>query len=214
MLRRLALPAAATARRTAAATPMVLCQPARLSSTLGHITPPGASMAQQKHQQSHQAQPPQGSIKDRYPPRRYDADEPRRRLAVLVDGSMISAETFAKVLPGIEAAAGVPIVTRIFDTELRAGWQELVVSNAVEWFRVERFIPVHMQLGADAAHLARYKHLNMVQGLAVVCTASEKGYYEQFYERRGLRGVNVYCFDSEGEHSMRDADGRPGNGGQ
>jgi hypothetical protein len=177
---------------------------ARACATGGKRITPVQKQQQQQQQQT-------SSIKDRYPPRLYDAANPKRRLAVLVDGSMVSAESYT-ALAGKLAAVGAPIVTRVFDTELKPAWQALVVANSVEWFRVEKFIPVHMQMSADAAHVVRYRHQNMVEGVCFVCAESETGFYEQVLERRALKAVNAYCVGSEGGRSERVVDGRSADG--
>jgi hypothetical protein len=185
--------------------------------------------------------------KDRFPPRSYDASNPRRRLAVLVDASKLSAEAFVTDIEPAIMKYGYPILIRVFDHSMKSDWNTLVggATNSItslldapdspipqvragksstslkrsvdnpacmEFFRVEKFIPISMQIGADANHLAEFKSLNMTQGIVYVCTKLERPMYEQYFER--LRGtqMNQYSFDEGGFGSSVEEDGRSQSG--
>lgn len=170
--------------------------------------------------------------KDRFPPATYDPRNPKRRLAVLVDASKISADTFlADIEPAIHSC-GVPVIVRVFDTDLRPDWVPVVEGSmsaaavregivaigngglpqrtsaysstpdvpppSIEWFRVDRFIPVSMQMSADANHIFEYRSQNKVEGVCYVCTSVERQRFEVYFDRLQGRGYSQFAFDEGG----------------
>ncbi|KPI84193.1 hypothetical protein ABL78_6751 [Leptomonas seymouri] len=190
-----------------------------------------------------------GPMKDRVPPVPTDLVDPRRRLAVLVDGSNSnlipggctsmdqlcrSSALFSAVLPAV-LQVGVPVLLRVFAHQLPSVWEPLVVGNTdyaressstlkssrgtsnahplsliplppppseassspsadtaqpriqVEYFRVERFIPIAMQIEADARHLYELRALNKVEGVCYVCHEVDRAMYVSLMQeqRRG-----------------------------
>ena len=132
-------------------------------------------------------------VKDRYPPAKYDPSDTNLRLVVLVDGNLVSwrsvdglKDAFAKI--------GRPMLIRMFSHELKKEWHPAIVAKEVEWFRVEKFIPIHMQIVADAGHVVRYRNDNSTQGLCFVVADVETPQYVEYFSRPELRGVGLYCF--------------------
>jgi hypothetical protein len=151
-------------------------------------------------------------IKDRYPPAAYDPADMRRRIVVLVDGELVSKRSYDQMLPRI-ASYGSVILTRVFAHTLKPDWQPDVIARKVEWFRVEKFIPVHMQLAADASHVGRFRADNATQGIAMLVNDAETAQYESYFTRPHLDGVNLYCFgDSKGLTKFVNVDGRTADG--
>ena len=171
--------------------------------------------------------------KDRIPPATYDPRNPKRRLAVLIDASKINADTFITSIEPALHGCGVPVIVRVFDTELRPDWVPLVEGSmsaaavregiasldeggasspraatyastpdvpppTIEWFRVDRFIPVSMQMSADANHIYEYRSQNKVEGIAYVCTSVERQRFEVYFDRLVGRSFAQFAFDEEG----------------
>ena len=151
--------------------------------------------------------------KDRFPPRAYDPQDPRRKLAVLIDVSRFaSVDAFRSIDPKVEEV-GAPILYRFFDTELRQEWKDLLTERpSFEWFRVERFIPIHMQMAADAHHIADHCRDNKIQGIVYVVSETDKYHYEQYFDRLRGKGLNQYIFDENGLAAQTEEDGREGDG--
>lgn len=207
-----------------------------------------------------------GPMKDRLPPVPTDLADPRRRLAVLVDGSnphllptgsttadqiYRTSALFRTVLPAV-LQVGVPVLLRVFAHQLPAAWETLLAgsehgavtaasaaetpggaarpfsilslpstaepdtdANAsssspspagttsageteveqprlqLEYFRVERFIPVAMQIEADARHIYELRTLNKVEGVCYVCHEVDRALYVSLMQeqRRGSAGL-------------------------
>lgn len=211
-------------------------------------------------------------VKDRYPTLAVDLRDPRRRLAVLIDGtnsnllhsgggetaaadevSLVqrTSRLFTHVLPAV-ATVGVPVLLRVFAHHLPAAWEALLVGHAassptqqqqtayssssfdnsrggdhrdgtdtgrggshgmltlpptsapaasavdpasaatpspsqvqVEFFRVERFIPIPMQMEADAMHIYDFRHANQIEGVCYVCHEVDRAVYEALMEQQG-----------------------------
>lgn len=173
--------------------------------------------------------------KDRIPPATYDPRNPKRRLAVLIDASKISADTFITTIEPALHGCGVPVIVRVFDTDLRPDWVPVVEGSmsaaavregiasldgsgggasstrsatyastpdvpppTIEWFRVDRFIPVSMQMSADANHIYEYRTQNKVEGVAYVCTSVERQRFEVYFDRLVGRSFAQFAFDEEG----------------
>jgi hypothetical protein len=151
-------------------------------------------------------------VKDRYPPAAYDPADPRRRLCVLVDGHLVSCRSFKERRAEIEKHGNI-LLTRVLAHELLPEWQPEVADRRAEWFRVEKFIPVHMQIAADAGHVARFRADNSIEGIVFLVADAETPHFEHYLDRPELRDLNLYCFsDEKGLTKMRNTDGRAGNG--
>lgn len=163
--------------------------------------------------------PPKGSrtqeympTKDRLPPRGYNPEDPRRRLAILVDAHKLTVEKFRKVDPLLEEV-GAPILFRFFEYELNPAWREYMTERpSFEWFRVERFIPLHLQMAADANHIARYCRVNKIEGIVYLVSETEKFQYQGYFGRLAGQGLNQYVFDEHGLAAQHLEDGREGDG--
>ncbi|CCW68862.1 unnamed protein product, partial [Phytomonas sp. Hart1] len=197
----------------------------------------------------------QGPTKDRFPYPSVNLTDPRRRLAVLIDGTNDNLlrncqgiGATASILAWIEEAAretslvvnvlpailkiGVPVLLRVFGHQLPVEWEPLVLSGSderrikngkggrlvelplslfsscqptptednggdsddikdhsvgsskvlpiqVEFFRVERFIPIPMQIEADAQHLYSFRNHNKIEGVFYVCQEMDFAMYEK-----------------------------------
>lgn len=114
----------------------------------------------------------------------------KKRLAVLIDGDFLSVQSyFTKVEPAIKKSflmktesqqqqqqqqvAISVLMHRVFSQQhpIRQEWQQVVLnrSGSFESFKVQRFIPIHIQMIADAAHISQLRLQNRVQGI-VFCT--------------------------------------------
>ena len=82
----------------------------------------------------------------------------------------------------------------------------------MEFFRVEKFIPVSMQMGADANHLFQFRQLNMTQAVCYVCTELERPLFEKYFDRLKGNGFNQYSFDEAGLGTAVVEDGRSTRG--
>eukprot|EP00744_Colponema_vietnamica_P023887 GILI01034706.1.p1 GENE.GILI01034706.1~~GILI01034706.1.p1 ORF type:complete len:204 (+),score=29.75 GILI01034706.1:52-663(+) len=194
------------------------------------------------------------------PPASYNPRDPRRRLAVLIDGSRIDAETYVSTIEPALCQYGVPVLVRVFDTELRDAWLGLVepalassggmgggskINNSqsdsqvknisrettsyeamdrpaaannkhlpvIEWFRMDRFIPVPIQIAADVQHIFDYRSGNKIEGAVIVCTENERATrFEKFFSRVQGKGFSQITFDEKGPGVVLIEDGRDGDG--
>jgi hypothetical protein len=154
----------------------------------------------------------QQPTKDRFPPLATNLKDPRRRLAVLVDASKVSAAAYTHVSAGFEEI-GVPTLTRIFAHDLADDWRAVVEGpGAVEFFRTERFVPVHMQIAADAAHIVQFRDRNKLEAVVFMCTEAERDAFEKYFDRLRGKGVNQYCYDELGLGGRVEEDGRSVSG--
>lgn len=232
-------------------------------------------------------------VKDRYPPVTTDLADPRRRLAILVDGtntgllsdggaSMTQIQATSALYTNVLAAVqevGVPVLLRVFAHQLPSAWDGVFAGGVagtapppsdqtvggglaalppltlipaagpsaaasplmmqVEYFRVERFIPIAMQMEADARHLYEFRHMNKVEGVCYVCHEVDRSLYVSLMEeqckgsapvvqqllksaeaaRGGRHGdeavamfFNQYLLDELGMASEMPTDGRSKNG--
>ncbi|SYZ62536.1 hypothetical_protein (plasmid) [Leishmania braziliensis MHOM/BR/75/M2904] len=200
-----------------------------------------------------------GPVKDRFPPVPTDLADPRRRLAVLVDGSnpnlipggcttvdqvYRTSALFTTVLPAV-LQVGVPVLLRVFAHQLPAVWEPLLAGSSssaaqggsvsaslnpptdgagkpislipfpppssssasaftaaaigtdvvpqvqLEHFRVERFIPLAMQIEADARHLYEFRHANKVEGVCYVCHEVDRAMYISLMEEQRTGSVEL-----------------------
>ena len=221
-------------------------------------------------------------MKDRFPPVPTDLVDPRRRLAVLVDGSNSNlipdgctsleqiyhrSALFTTVLPAV-LQVGVPVLLRVFAHQLPSAWEPLLagsVSSAdptaqaegreegegeggvasrapvagqgpslvplpvpaasdtatlndalrsrvqIEYFRVERFIPVAMQIEADARHLYELRSLNKVEGVCYVCHEVDRAMYTSLMQeqRAGSAALAGLLYGQEAAGSQGSSGRRP-----
>ncbi len=150
-------------------------------------------------------------LKDRIPPPLYNADskeQPSPRIAVLIDGSKVTPESFKRVAEAKLKTLGSPLIFRVFDVELKPNWQRVIVERGTkegfEWFRVEKFVPVTLQMAADARHICNYREDNTIEAIAYVCTHVEGLLFEKYLSR--VTGVTQFLFtDEEGLIDTRPA---------
>lgn len=147
-------------------------------------------------------------MKDRVPfpipPMDANAPAPQRynKVAVLIDGSQ-SGGVSASEYKALEATAlrkgsdGVVVLRRVFHqpgtsttsggmttTEEQGGltWPSLVTSQVLfnlEPFRVDSFIPINVQLAADAQHLMEFRKQNTLKSIYLVVAKENVAAYEQ-----------------------------------
>ena len=140
--------------------------------------------------------------KDRFPPRGYSAMDPRIRLAVLIDGSKVSPEEYksslAVLLDGPQSKKYVILLHRVFLYEITSGWRNPFSEYGFtpEPFRVESFIPIPMQMGADAHHIMEYRDDNKYTGIAYVCASEEKSHFTRLVILMKGYGVHQLVLDS------------------
>mmetsp|Transcript_72696 Transcript_72696/g.84431 ORF Transcript_72696/g.84431 Transcript_72696/m.84431 type:complete len:292 (+) Transcript_72696:32-907(+) len=206
----------------------------------------GGFQQKPRHQSygNHNTNNEQLPIKDRSPPKAYDPQNPKRRLAVLVDASKVNADVFCRSIEPLLPEIGVPVLIRIFDYELQPLWKPVTAghlssatqeaatqrggssqnqvvtrgasssnSPTIEWFRVERFIPISMQIAADAQHIFDFKEFNRVEGVCFVCSELDRPYYEStLLQRLKGKGFNQYLCDEMGLAVEITEDGRSRDG--
>jgi hypothetical protein len=167
-------------------------------------------------------------VKDRYPPTMLNHSDPRRKLALLVDAQKVDADVFCKTIEPATLEIGVPVLVRVFDYEISREWGNLIRHSSgdsssspsmraagsppVEWFRVERFIPIGMQMLADADHICDHKFFNRIEGVCFICTELDRVYFERMLERLRGRGFNQYILDELGLVVEDLCDGRSKDG--
>ncbi|ORC93370.1 uncharacterized protein TM35_000012470 [Trypanosoma theileri] len=82
----------------------------------------------------------------------------------------------------------------------------------VEFFRVERFIPISMQMEADANHIFDFRRQNKVEAICFVCGEVDRGVFEGFLTNIAGNGFNQYVLDELGMAKEVLEDGRSANG--
>ncbi|EAN89073.1 hypothetical protein C3747_13g460 [Trypanosoma cruzi] len=82
----------------------------------------------------------------------------------------------------------------------------------VEFFRVERFIPVSMQMEADANHIFDFRLQNKIEAVCFVCTEVDRGVFEGFLPNIAGNGFNQYILDELGMAKEVLEDGRSADG--
>ncbi|EKF32873.1 hypothetical protein MOQ_003267, partial [Trypanosoma cruzi marinkellei] len=82
----------------------------------------------------------------------------------------------------------------------------------VEFFRVERFIPVSMQMEADANHIFDFRRQNKIEAVCFVCTEVDRGVFEGFLPNIAGNGFNQYVLDELGMAKEVLEDGRSADG--
>ncbi|KAG5486985.1 hypothetical protein CUR178_08413 [Leishmania enriettii] len=218
-----------------------------------------------------------GPVKDRFPPVPTDLADPRRRLAVLVDGSnpnlipggcstvdevYRTSALFTTVLPAV-LQVGVPVLLRVFAHHLPAAWEPLLAGSSAahggtacaghnaptdgagrpisliplplpssppsaappttaagdalavpqvqfEYFRVERFIPVAMQIEADARHIYELRHTNKVEAVCYICHEVDRAMFISLMEEQRMGSVKL----EELLHEVTGKGGKTGANGE
>lgn len=93
----------------------------------------------------------------------------------------------------------------------------------LEFFRVERFIPIAMQIEADAQHIYNYRNFNKIEGVCYVCHEVDRSIYERLMEKNvnpnnsnktnsNQNFFNQFLFDELGLAREMANDGRHGDG--
>ncbi|KEG14593.1 hypothetical protein DQ04_00391150 [Trypanosoma grayi] len=81
-----------------------------------------------------------------------------------------------------------------------------------EFFRVERFIPVSMQMEADANHIFDFRRQNKIEAVCFVCSEVDRGVFEGFLANIAGNGFNQYVLDELGMAKEVEEDGRSADG--
>nr|CCC89735.1 conserved hypothetical protein [Trypanosoma congolense IL3000] len=82
----------------------------------------------------------------------------------------------------------------------------------VEFFRVERFIPVPMQMEADANHIFDFRQQNKIEAVCFICNEVDRGVFEGFLSNIAGHGFNQYVLDELGMAKEVLEDGRSADG--
>ena len=131
------------------------------------------------------------TMKDRIPLPGTQVHDGKRKLAILADAVKVSSESYP-FIDEIVKTKGTVCLRRYFDYESRPPWKVLEDTFGFEWFRVDGFIPIHMQIISDAAHLIEYHKENLITAVVMVVTQREAEAYSRYFERLKGNGVSVY----------------------
>ena len=142
--------------------------------------------------------------KDRFPPPGYDKSDSRIRLAALIDASKISPELYEKeLLPVLSTRKAimkdyVVLLHRIFGHEISSEWKrKFGPENLIpEPFIVESFIPVNMQMAADAYHISEYRSDNRYGGVLYFCGTEDRVSFELLTQRMSGHGMHQLILDT------------------
>ncbi|RNF27000.1 uncharacterized protein Tco025E_00756 [Trypanosoma conorhini] len=101
--------------------------------------------------------------------------------------------------------------------EIVNGGEERTIGNTslytpIEFFRVERFIPVSMQMEADANHIFDFRRQNKIEAVCFVCSEVDRGVFEGFLPNIAGNGFNQYVLDELGMAREVLEDGRSADG--
>ena len=105
----------------------------------------------------------------------------KTNLAVFYDASGVTADEAAALDPALEAVTGAVCLRRFFTTEEPAAWTALRAGRGFELFLVDSFMPVHMQLLADVAHVMDHRKENGAGAVCVVVPDEHVAAYMQAF---------------------------------
>lgn len=118
---------------------------------------------------------PHHQIKDTFF-KKYSPLDERKRIVVLIDAEHISVHGFFGIVqPALQrefsSATHNVLLHRIFGHSFKRDWQQVLVNreDSFDHVLVERFISLHMQMAADAAHIAQRRLQNKAQGVVLCC---------------------------------------------
>ena len=198
--------------------------------------------------------------KDRFPYKNVDEADKRRRLAILINlgesGTTYNAEdslTIDQYQSCVNklSVIGYPVLMRFFahdskfqlNAMLSDEWRNYLQSQpSFELFRVEPFIPIPLQIEADASHIAMNRHKNLAEAIVYISPTiysastdlsspevpenvervnrDAKHYtpyiYETFFKHLAGNGVNQYAIFPKNtaiEYFLNE-DGRVGDGSE
>lgn len=140
-------------------------------------------------------------IKDRRPTHLAQREDGNRKLAVLINGKEVTPstyiETIAPKLP--QATQGTICVQRMFDYHLGSeDWQgALAADKRLEHFRVDSFIPIHMQMAADVGHIIELSGSNLISGVVMTVSKRHSHLYAEYFSRFKGFGVSVFVANEE-----------------
>ncbi|CAD2222680.1 hypothetical protein, conserved [Angomonas deanei] len=87
----------------------------------------------------------------------------------------------------------------------------------LEFFRVERFIPISMQMEADGKHIYDFRPQNKIEGIAFVASEVDSAMFENIMETNHKNNkddyFNLYLLDEVGVVKEVNHDQRKGDGG-
>ena len=151
-------------------------------------------------------------IKDRFPPQGYNRLDTRCRLAVLIDASKITPNMYDKeLLPVLMSNDSVKkdyliLLQRLFAHEISVDWKRTFppFDKVPEPFTVESFIPVTMQMTADAYHITEWRSDNKYGGLVFVCASEDRVCFELLTQRMAGHEMKHMILDSAGTLTLHD----------
>ena len=91
---------------------------------------------------------------------------------------------------------------RYFTRRMDREWKALEATKGFEWFRVDSFMPVNVQLAADARHLVDYRKDNWLNAVCFVVSCEEVAPYTVLLENFRGMGVDMYVGDRSGLKSV------------
>jgi len=181
---------------------MILC--AAASKTTPPTPPTTGSGAAPRPPRMRMAEPM--PTKDRFPPALYNSIDPRRRLACLIDGNTVTPRMYLPLVQSIVKKDSVALLHRVFAHDMTQEWKDAIEeTNGYEAFRVETFIPISMQMGADAHHIAEYRNDNKFQGIVYVCAPEDLVRFKKFFPRLAGIGLHQRIVDSSMNEVISDA---------
>ena len=144
--------------------------------------------------------------KDRFPPKGYNKLDTRTRLAVLIDASKITPNMYEnELLPVLTENATLKkdclmLLQRLFAHTISVDWKKAFgpYAQVPEPFTVEAFIPVTMQMTADAYHITEFRSDNKYGGIVFVCGSEDRVAFEMLTERMAGHGMKQLILDSAG----------------
>lgn len=145
-----------------------------------------ATASTQQQQQQHRR------VKDTFFKRHNPLDD-RKRIVVLIDAEHVTVQDFfTAIQPVIKSnfSSGTHnvLLHRVFAHNLKRDWQNIVLNReeAFDHFKVERFIAMHMQIVADAAHIAQRRLQNKTQGVVLCCAVPSAPLMEEQLRKRDI----------------------------
>jgi hypothetical protein len=155
-------------------------------------------------------------VKDREPFPGSELRDGKLKLAILIDGEKVTAQTYAHKIEKELLKEGTICLRRYFRYEKSQLWTSLFLEEETlgntgndeningkpqidesasprktpitvsvtgllgppQYFRVDSFIPINMQLEADAAHIVEFRNENLTSGVVFVVDSKEVKNYE------------------------------------
>jgi hypothetical protein len=126
------------------------------------------------------------AIKDRS---RFNGVVPgKSNMAVFIDADNVTADEIQRLDPVLTQIGGNVCLRRFFTLEERPGWTALRAARGYELFEVDSFMPVHIQLLADVAHVMDHRPENGATCACVVVPDAHGDPYLRAFPEEGDNG--------------------------